>query len=157
MFFKSQISLITTFETSLWPTAKDLINQLLKTDPNERMTITQFMNHPWISVRPPVAGSPRVCAFCSQSAHFSSVCVCRWPSAAVYGGSLHSPPHYPRPDRRQRDVGGREGEQHGNTDPCWSLPARRPLLPTYQQLQDLILSQVLWSFLRLRWLSFSRL
>ncbi|XP_054640457.1 MAP kinase-activated protein kinase 3 [Dunckerocampus dactyliophorus] len=28
---------------------KDLIHQLLKTDPNERMTITQFMNHPWIS------------------------------------------------------------------------------------------------------------
>uniref|UniRef100_A0A6Q2XEB8 non-specific serine/threonine protein kinase n=1 Tax=Esox lucius TaxID=8010 RepID=A0A6Q2XEB8_ESOLU len=30
--------------------AKQLINQLLKTDPNERMTITQFMNHPWINV-----------------------------------------------------------------------------------------------------------
>lgn len=30
--------------------AKDLITQLLKTDPNERMTITQFMNHPWINV-----------------------------------------------------------------------------------------------------------
>lgn len=30
--------------------AKDLIHQLLKTDPNERMTITQFMNHPWINV-----------------------------------------------------------------------------------------------------------
>ncbi|KAI4880922.1 hypothetical protein NFI96_006114 [Prochilodus magdalenae] len=29
--------------------AKQLINQLLKTDPNERMTITQFMNHPWIN------------------------------------------------------------------------------------------------------------
>lgn len=29
--------------------AKELIIQLLKTDPNERMTITQFMNHPWIS------------------------------------------------------------------------------------------------------------
>ncbi|XP_062842971.1 MAP kinase-activated protein kinase 3 [Trichomycterus rosablanca] len=29
--------------------AKQLINQLLKTDPNERMTITQFMNHPWIT------------------------------------------------------------------------------------------------------------
>lgn len=31
--------------------AKQLINQLLKTDPNERMTIRQFMNHPWINVR----------------------------------------------------------------------------------------------------------
>lgn len=29
--------------------AKELINQLLKTDPNERMTINQFMNHPWIN------------------------------------------------------------------------------------------------------------
>lgn len=29
--------------------AKQLINQLLKTDPNERMTINQFMNHPWIN------------------------------------------------------------------------------------------------------------
>ncbi|XP_017280708.1 MAP kinase-activated protein kinase 3 isoform X2 [Kryptolebias marmoratus] len=29
--------------------ARDLIQQLLKTDPNERMTITQFMNHPWIT------------------------------------------------------------------------------------------------------------
>nr|XP_020463572.1 MAP kinase-activated protein kinase 2-like [Monopterus albus] len=29
--------------------AKQLIIQLLKTDPSERMTIEQFMNHPWIS------------------------------------------------------------------------------------------------------------
>ncbi|XP_068172046.1 MAP kinase-activated protein kinase 2-like isoform X2 [Antennarius striatus] len=29
--------------------AKQLIIQLLKTDPNERMTIGQFVNHPWIS------------------------------------------------------------------------------------------------------------
>lgn len=29
--------------------AKQLINKLLKTDPNERMTINQFMNHPWIN------------------------------------------------------------------------------------------------------------
>uniref|UniRef100_A0A672RLK3 non-specific serine/threonine protein kinase n=1 Tax=Sinocyclocheilus grahami TaxID=75366 RepID=A0A672RLK3_SINGR len=28
--------------------AKQLIHQLLKTDPNERMTIEQFMNHTWI-------------------------------------------------------------------------------------------------------------
>ena len=32
------------------PAAKQLIIQLLKTDPSERMTIGQFMNHPWISV-----------------------------------------------------------------------------------------------------------
>lgn len=29
--------------------AKQLIVQLLETDPNKRMTIDQFMNHPWIS------------------------------------------------------------------------------------------------------------
>ncbi|MBN3301650.1 MAPK3 kinase, partial [Amia calva] len=29
--------------------AKLLIHQLLKTDPNERMSISQFMNHPWIT------------------------------------------------------------------------------------------------------------
>ncbi|XP_062826151.1 MAP kinase-activated protein kinase 3 isoform X2 [Anolis carolinensis] len=29
--------------------AKQLIRQLLKTDPTERMTISQFMNHPWIN------------------------------------------------------------------------------------------------------------
>lgn len=29
--------------------AKQLISQLLKTDPTERMTIIQFMNHPWIN------------------------------------------------------------------------------------------------------------
>ena len=30
--------------------AKQLIVQLLKTEPSERMTIGQFVNHPWISV-----------------------------------------------------------------------------------------------------------
>lgn len=30
--------------------AKQLIRLLLKTDPTERLTITQFMNHPWINV-----------------------------------------------------------------------------------------------------------
>ncbi|XP_076123820.1 MAP kinase-activated protein kinase 2 [Alosa pseudoharengus] len=29
--------------------AKDLIRTLLKTEPTERMTITEFMNHPWIN------------------------------------------------------------------------------------------------------------
>ncbi|XP_058844229.1 MAP kinase-activated protein kinase 2-like isoform X2 [Acipenser ruthenus] len=29
--------------------AKQLIHQLLKTDPSERMAISQFMNHPWIN------------------------------------------------------------------------------------------------------------
>lgn len=29
--------------------AKQLIRHLLKTDPTERMTVSQFMNHPWIN------------------------------------------------------------------------------------------------------------
>ncbi|KAM8868650.1 MAP kinase-activated protein kinase 3 isoform 2-T2 [Synchiropus picturatus] len=37
---------------------KDLINQLLKTDPNERMTIAQFMKHPWISQSTVVPSTP---------------------------------------------------------------------------------------------------
>uniref|UniRef100_A0A8C6U1U4 non-specific serine/threonine protein kinase n=1 Tax=Neogobius melanostomus TaxID=47308 RepID=A0A8C6U1U4_9GOBI len=38
--------------------AKQLIVQLLKTDPNERMTIEQFMNHPWISQSMVVPSTP---------------------------------------------------------------------------------------------------
>uniref|UniRef100_A0A8C5FAR0 non-specific serine/threonine protein kinase n=1 Tax=Gadus morhua TaxID=8049 RepID=A0A8C5FAR0_GADMO len=38
--------------------AKDLIHQLLKTDPNERMTITQFMNQPWINQSMVVPSTP---------------------------------------------------------------------------------------------------
>ena len=30
--------------------AKDLIKLLLKTDPAERLTITEFMNHQWVKV-----------------------------------------------------------------------------------------------------------
>lgn len=36
--------------TPLSSLAKQLIRLLLKTDPTERLTITQFMNHPWINV-----------------------------------------------------------------------------------------------------------
>ncbi|KAJ8259833.1 hypothetical protein GJAV_G00174000 [Gymnothorax javanicus] len=38
--------------------AKQLIHQLLKTDPNERMAITQFMNHPWINQSMVVPSTP---------------------------------------------------------------------------------------------------
>ncbi|XP_077386365.1 MAP kinase-activated protein kinase 3 isoform X1 [Festucalex cinctus] len=37
---------------------KNLIHQLLKTDPNERMTISQFMKHPWISQAMVVPSTP---------------------------------------------------------------------------------------------------
>ena len=42
-----QLHSLTTALSSL---AKQLIRLLLKTDPTERLTITQFMNHPWINV-----------------------------------------------------------------------------------------------------------
>ncbi|XP_051874767.1 MAP kinase-activated protein kinase 2-like [Pristis pectinata] len=38
--------------------AKDLIRQVLKTDPTERMTITEFMNHPWINQSMAVPPTP---------------------------------------------------------------------------------------------------
>uniref|UniRef100_A0A3B3QW04 non-specific serine/threonine protein kinase n=1 Tax=Paramormyrops kingsleyae TaxID=1676925 RepID=A0A3B3QW04_9TELE len=38
--------------------AKQLIRQLLKTDPSERMTISQFMNHPWINQSMAVPPTP---------------------------------------------------------------------------------------------------
>lgn len=38
------------FTTPFLSLAKQLIRLLLKTDPTERLTITQFMNHPWINV-----------------------------------------------------------------------------------------------------------
>ncbi|XP_048879396.1 MAP kinase-activated protein kinase 3 [Brienomyrus brachyistius] len=38
--------------------AKNIIIQLLKTDPSERMTITQFMNHPWINQSMAVPPTP---------------------------------------------------------------------------------------------------
>ncbi|XP_067907507.1 MAP kinase-activated protein kinase 2-like [Heterodontus francisci] len=37
---------------------KDLIRQVLKTDPTERMTITKFMNHPWINQSMAVPQTP---------------------------------------------------------------------------------------------------
>ncbi|XP_069792887.1 MAP kinase-activated protein kinase 2-like [Narcine bancroftii] len=37
---------------------KDLIRQVLKTDPTERMTITEFMNHPWINQSMAVPPTP---------------------------------------------------------------------------------------------------
>ncbi|XP_061640435.1 MAP kinase-activated protein kinase 3 isoform X1 [Phyllopteryx taeniolatus] len=37
---------------------KGLIHQLLKTDPNERMSISQFMKHPWISQSMVVPSTP---------------------------------------------------------------------------------------------------
>ncbi|MEE6524559.1 hypothetical protein FKM82_024107, partial [Ascaphus truei] len=33
--------------------AKQMIRLLLRTDPTDRMSIIQFMNHPWINVRTP--------------------------------------------------------------------------------------------------------
>uniref|UniRef100_UPI00398F5C81 MAP kinase-activated protein kinase 2-like isoform X1 n=1 Tax=Pristiophorus japonicus TaxID=55135 RepID=UPI00398F5C81 len=38
--------------------AKDVIRQVLKTDPTERMTIPEFMNHPWINQSMAVPQTP---------------------------------------------------------------------------------------------------
>lgn len=89
--------------------AKDLIHQLLKTDPNERMTITQFMNHPWINVSTRTRLIYCFLLVCASVCLRRHRCLC-FDSAAVHDGSFHSPAHHTGPDRRQRDVGGREGQ-----------------------------------------------
>lgn len=89
--------------------AKDLIHQLLKTDPNERMTITQFMNHPWINVSTRTRLIYCFLLVCASVCLRPHRCLC-FDSAAVHDGSFHSPAHHTGPDRRQRDVGGREGQ-----------------------------------------------
>ena len=52
-----QLHSLTTALSSL---AKQLIRLLLKTDPTERLTITQFMNHPWINVSASLSLAGRV-------------------------------------------------------------------------------------------------
>lgn len=42
------MEMVTSFDDVF--AAKQLIKTLLKTEPTQRMTITEFMNHPWINV-----------------------------------------------------------------------------------------------------------
>lgn len=85
--------------------AKQLINQLLKTDPNERMTIGQFMNHPWINVSITTACLSAV----DNMTHLHCVGVCV-NITAVDGGPSDSSAHVPCSDRGQRTVGRCQGE-----------------------------------------------
>ncbi|XP_070557910.1 MAP kinase-activated protein kinase 2-like isoform X2 [Ptychodera flava] len=48
--------------TNVSDEAKDLIRQLLKTDPNDRMTITEFMQHPWVKRASEVPQTPLMSA-----------------------------------------------------------------------------------------------
>ncbi|XP_057364020.1 MAP kinase-activated protein kinase 2 isoform X2 [Manis pentadactyla] len=64
---------------------KMLIRNLLKTEPTQRMTITEFMNHPWIMVSP------------------SSL------PSAINEGPSDAPAHQPGPEGGQGAVGGRQG------------------------------------------------
>lgn len=49
-------------ETPLWDpiseTAKDLIQRMLTTDVNHRITIQEVLNHKWLRVSRPSAGAP---------------------------------------------------------------------------------------------------
>lgn len=44
------MSLLLLLIQSIIFAAKQLIMTLLKTEPTQRLTITEFMNHPWINV-----------------------------------------------------------------------------------------------------------
>lgn len=80
--------------------AKELIRTLLKTEPTQRMTITEFMNHPWINVS----------AFSSSSfSLFTPERISVSVSKAINGGSTNPPPHQPGAEGREGCVGGRQG------------------------------------------------
>jgi len=65
-----------------------LIHELLKTDPNERMTIIQFMNHPWINVR---RVTYRWALYTSCPAHlFAHIYICLQKSIVVPSTPLHT-------------------------------------------------------------------
>lgn len=42
------------FPKSFSPTAKDLILRLLRSNPNERLSLQEIMNHPWMSTHQPI-------------------------------------------------------------------------------------------------------
>jgi serine/threonine protein kinase len=42
------------FPKSFSPTAKDLILRLLRANPNERLSLQEIMNHPWMSTHQPI-------------------------------------------------------------------------------------------------------
>lgn len=91
--------LLCYFNTSA---AKQLIIQLLKTDPNERMTIGQFINHPWISVSKHFVNIDSAGLLLSMCVFMNKHDFC---AAAVNGGPSNTPPYVSCFDGGQRAVG----------------------------------------------------
>lgn len=116
---------------------KMLIRNLLKTEPTQRMTITEFMNHPWIMVSP--AGwrhlGPRGRSLRTPPCPVSSLGPFSLPPAIDEGPS-NPTAHQPGPEGGQGEVGGRQGEgtpgrrggggalggAHGGSWPCILSP-----------------------------------
>ena len=103
---------------------KQLIRNLLKTDPTQRMTITEFMNHPWIMVRQQGGVGVRTgqgwdgvpAAPGSRSPALS---------AAIHAGAADPAAHQPGAERGEGSVGGREGK----TSLCCRLKCSVPRGP----------------------------
>lgn len=93
------------------PAVKMLIRNLLKTEPTQRMTITEFMNHPWIMVSP--VGwrylGPRGRSLRTPPRSRSSLGPFSLPPAIDEGPS-NPTAHQPGPEGGQGEVGGRQGE-----------------------------------------------
>lgn len=92
--------------------AKQLIRTLLKTEPTQRMTITEFMNHPWINVSTVSFFLCLNLGFGDQHHHWSEVrFVCFMvPPTAVDGGSPDTTSHQPGSKGGERCMGGCQGE-----------------------------------------------
>ena len=90
---------------------KMLIRNLLKTEPTQRMTITEFMNHPWIMVSPADWRhlGPRGRSLQTPPHPRSSLGPFSLPPAIDEGPS-NPTAHQPGPEGGQGEVGGRQGE-----------------------------------------------
>ena len=87
--------------------AKHLISALLKTEPTQRMTITEFMNHPWINVSTRTRPSMKVALLPPLCVVWPDLSVCA--PAAVHGSPSDSSSHKSCPEGREGCLGGREG------------------------------------------------
>ena len=90
--------------------AKQLISALLKTEPTKRMTITEFMNHPWINVSTRTHPSMKVALLPPLCVVWPDLSVCV--PAAVHGSPSDSPPHKSCPEGGEGCLGGREGNSY---------------------------------------------
>ncbi len=91
--------------------AKQLICHLLKTEPTQRMSITEFINHPWINV----SGSLKARICLSNCWFLKDGCDIWWTlfplfpfsltAAAVSRGATNASSHQPRAARGTRRLG----------------------------------------------------